>query len=182
MAFNFALALPVLTKLFSGGAKGMQQDRQTKDAANLQRDQLALQQENLRQNALLDRARLDLQQREADAKARQEGFAGALRSASIQQWQPAARPNGVPSISFVRKPDSAALPEYERQMMLRLLQGEQFDALPQLPTMRVSQPAQASTWEKIAGGLGLGAGIWSALSQIKQGQSNPYAESDEWME
>lgn len=171
----FKVGAPILSKLFTGGAKGAQDDRNARDIAAANRDRLAVTQANAYEQALENRADLELKQRAADAAAREAGFKGALRAAAIQQWQPAARPNGIPTIAFAHKPDTAALPEYERQMMLRLLNGEQFDDLPPIERIRLSEPSQSSTWEKISGGLGLGFGVLDALNQsgiLKRNQSN----------
>lgn len=173
-----ALAVPALSKLFSGGAKNSSEGRTARDNAQLERDRLAQRSVSDYEQALQNRRQLEMEQRQMDAAAREAGFKGALRASAIQQWQPAGRPNNVPTISFVKRPETAALPEYERQMMLRLLEGEKFDALPAVERFKPSPVSEASTWEKISGGLGLGFGALDALLKLRKDQADE--EDQNW--
>jgi hypothetical protein len=135
--------------------QGAAENRGAKTAAQLDRDVLAQRSASDYEQALENRAKLEMDRRTADAKARQDAFVQSLRSALALNFSPAARPEGVANISFVGKgigeQGQAAAAEMSRQAMLRLLNGEKFDPLPAVERFTPSALPQASTWEKVAG-------------------------------
>lgn len=154
-----AAAAPYVGKALSGASKGSEQSRRQDDQSAMYRDRNAADAIAEYERAQQARAKLEMEQRAFDAKSREAGFMGAMRGDAIRNWQPANRPGGVANISFVQRPGAggqAAAAEYERQAMLRLMNGEKFDELPALERFAPTAPKQASTWEKLAGMLGLG--------------------------
>ena len=150
----------LLGKLFGGGAKKSAEDRQAQDMANVQRDRNRLQAISDYEKALQDRAQLEMDRREFDTKARQDAYRSALRSQYLQGWAPAQRPAGIETVrgGFNTIPEASkqAAAEFERQALLKMLNGEKFDSLPAIERFTPTPVSKPSTWEKLSGILGLG--------------------------
>lgn len=170
------LGLSLAGKIFGGGAKSSAEARAAQDQANAQRDRTLAESVAARETAIRDRARLEMEQREADAKARQDGYKAALRSQYLQGWSPAQRPNSVPMIrgGFNTIPAGSieTAKEMERQAMLRLMNGEKFDKLPTIERFTPAPIAKQGTWEKISGILGLGFGAAGELTAAAGGRQS----------
>lgn len=186
-----AMAIPAIAsaigKIGHGGAKGKEQERMTAADYALQRDRLGLTGYGQYENALQDRAKLDLLQRQFAQDSQKNAFQNALRSSLVGGWAPATRPSGVANISFVGKgfntpTAQAASSEMDRQSLIKLLDGEKFDALPSLSPYHFSSPEQmpgASTTEKMMGILGLvGTAAGPLLGTLLGGKKPVLSQTD----
>lgn len=143
-------------------------NRGAAEGAQLQRDSLGLGAANAYENALLNRADLDLKQRDFARTSETDAFQKALRSALALNFSPVARPDGVPTVSFVGKgigdQGRMAAQTLSDKMLQRLKTGEQFETLP-APERYTPAPAQgASTTEKLMNILGPSLTVASTLS------------------
>jgi hypothetical protein len=163
----------LLGKLFGGGSKASAEQRAAQDQANIYRDRTALDAITNRERALQDRRKLEMEQREMDAGARDAGYKRALHSQYLQNWQPAGRPKGVEMVrggfNTITDAQRQVAKEAERQALIRLMQGEQFDALPPMERFAPTPLSKASTWEKLSGILGLGLQGVGAINQMRNG-------------
>jgi hypothetical protein len=129
----------------------------------------------LRENGLMNRAALDLKQREYADSAPRERYLQAILGnlASNMQDVRASRPAGIPNISFsgglrpsaIGPGGRAAGAELASQAMMRLMKGDQFEKLPDVQLAKVLDALQLSTlpkasgWEKAGSIAGLIGGI-----------------------
>jgi hypothetical protein len=150
----------LLGKLFSGGAKGSAEGRQKANENAILQDRMRAEEIASHERALQDRRALDMKQREMDSGARDMGYRQALRSQYLQGWTPAQRPDGIQMIrgGFNTIPQSAKdlAKDFERQALIKALQGEKFADLPALERFKPTAMKEPSMWEKVSGALGLG--------------------------
>lgn len=153
-----------------GGAASANRGEQ--DRMNMSRDQLAVQEAGRYENALQNRARLELEQRaQADAE-RKAAFSDALRSALAMNMQDAKFDRSgfktpVANISFSGGARPSALGGQGRDAatamnnsaLQRLMNPEAMQELPAAERVKASEPSKASFWEKLAGPLGMGLTI-----------------------
>lgn len=168
--------LAAIGRTVGAGTQQAAQNRSAMTEAQLFRDQIALQAQRDHEQALIQRAKLEMEQKEADAKAREGAGNAALRADQIRNWQPANRPGRVANISFVQRPGEggqAAAKEMERQALLRQLQGEQFTPLaPMAGPYAVSDVQRAGTMEKIGNILAPSLMIAAALRKQAGAESD----------
>ena len=167
----------LLGKLFSGGAKGAEQSRNDQNNFLAERDRTMAQAMAQREQALENRAQLDLTQRSADSNARQAAYENLLKGDRMLNFTPASRPHGVANISFVHGPGALgkqAIDEMSRQAILKQLNGEKFDPLPTIERFQPTDLKQPSTLEKLGGILGLGLQGFGAVAPMF-GQRRPYS-------
>jgi hypothetical protein len=150
-----------------GGASTANRGEQ--DRQNLTRDQVRVQEAANADRGLLDRAALEIKQRDAERAAQKEQFAMALRSALAMNTKDASfsRPQGIPMISFAGGARPSALGAQGREaaslannQALQALMNPQTFAAPAAPErVQMSEPSKASFWEKLAGPVGMGLTI-----------------------
>jgi hypothetical protein len=161
------------------GALGqsMTQNRGMQTAANQQRDALGIQAQNSYQNALLNRAQLELAQKQDQRTAQSDAYQKALRSAVLLNWSPVARPSGVANISFVPNVGSegrSAAETLNRQAQMALLNGEDLSPLPTIDKYQVTATPQPSTLEKLTNVLGPGLTLAGILGGKLKRPQTPY--------
>ena len=154
----------------SGAAEGAEQDRLAGVQYGLGRDRLGLDAADQFEDAVQSRGRLDLDQRKFGQDSQNNAFTNAMRAAFVNNYQPAARPAGVPTINFgsagYSPNERGNAAELERQATLKLLEGEKFDPLPELKPYGLSSPTTmpgSSTREKLLGILGIGGTALGSL-------------------
>jgi hypothetical protein len=165
--------LATVGSTLSGGAKGMADARAAQNSNAILQDRMRADDVQNYERSLVDRAKLDMDQRELDTKTRQGGFNDALRAQYLHNWQPAQRPSRIPMVSggFNTVPQSSRdlAAQFERQALIRALEGESFDAMPDIERFTPTAMKDASGLEKLAGASGLGlsgaAAILDALSK-----------------
>jgi hypothetical protein len=162
----------------AGAAKGKADDRAAADKYGLDREQLGLTAAQINERALADRARLDLDQHAQSLKSGESAFQNALRASVVQNFKPAARPNGVANISFIGGGPSAgakaAAGAMEHEAMQRLLTGEQFApqaAFSPYALQSAAGPQKAGTLENVMGILGTGLSGYSGITRDLRSQS-----------
>jgi hypothetical protein len=169
--------LATIGSTLAAGTDQAAKNRQAQTQDQLYRDQIALSAQQQNENAQINRAQLEMQQKAADAKARQDAADAAIRSDKIKNWTPANRPAGIPTISFVHGPGAGAMQaadEMERQALLRQLNGESFTPLaPLASTFQPSAMAKAGTLEKIGNILGPSLSI---AAMIKKAQDDAVSD------
>ena len=149
-------------------------NRGEQEQAQLNRDAISERAMSDHENALLNRADLEMKQRQMDAQTREQAYRQAMRSQYLKSYHPAERPDGVPMIhgSFnTVSPDMInTAQEMEKQAMLRMLNGEKFDSLPTLEKFTPTPFQGPSTFEKIANIAGPSLQTLSVLHKL-QGQN-----------
>ena len=83
--------LPIAGKTLSGGSKGMEKSRENQNSENVTRDRTALTAIGQNEQAIEDRRKIELLQRELDSKTRDSGYKQALHAQYLQNWTPASR-------------------------------------------------------------------------------------------
>jgi hypothetical protein len=163
--------------MLSAAGQASASNRGAQTAATLHRDRLGIEAESDYQNSLLKRAELEMKQREMDQAARLDAAKQAILADRMKHWAPAERPSfsgggfKIPTISFTRgigEGGMKAVEELERQALIRQLQGETFEALPELTRYQLAELPKASTWEKLANILGPTLNVAGAISGMRQ--------------
>lgn len=167
--------LSSIGRTIGAGTDQAAQNRGAETEAQLFRDQIAMQAQRDHESELVRRAQLEMEQKGFDTKFREDAGNSAIRASAIQNWKPAARPDGVANISFAGAPGEGgmqAAKEMERQALIRQLQGGNLTAPPTLdPKYNVSAVKQAGTMEKIGGFLSPAFSIGGAIAAGAQGLS-----------
>jgi len=165
----------------SGAAKGKEAERTAADNYGITRDQLGLTANTANEKALADRARLDLDQRAQDLKSRESAFQSALRASVVQNFHPAARPNGVANISFINggpsqgARDTAAAMEHDAMQRI-LAGGDTYASQPAFTPYQLASsatPQKAGTLENVMGILGTGLTGYAGIARDLK-KPNPY--------
>lgn len=171
-----------LGKTFSGGAKQQSADRSNTNVINTNRDRTAADAVHQANQDALAKAELELKQKQADDAAREAAYRQSLRSAYLQGWTPAQRPDGIQMITggFNTIPQGAkdAAAEMQRQATMKLLNGEQLSPLPTLQSYTPSPLQGPSTLEKLSGILGLGLTGGATIANILKKQPTATDEND----
>jgi hypothetical protein len=158
----------------TGMAKGAEADRAQGVNYQLGRDRLGLDAQAQYERDLQSRRNQEMEQRDLASRTGTTAFQNALRASNVSGFQPAARPQGVPTISFVHPTQGGrdAADAMSREAMLRLMEGEKFDPLPPLQPYALSSPTSMpgqSLLEKILGPLGLAGQTYSNFTRPRQG-------------
>lgn len=168
------IASDVLSNIGRTVGKGTDQAAQNRGAeteAQLYRDQIAMMSQQQNEQNIIQRAKLEMEQKAADAKAREDAGRTAMRADAVKNWKPAARPEGVSNISFTSAPGEggiAAANEMERQALIRQLKGESYTQLPEMAApYSVSPVKQAGVMEQIGNWA---APILSGYGALRQKQ------------
>ena len=169
-------ALPVLGDIGRGAGAAADTaagNRSTLAQLNTMRDRNVIDAESEYQTAQNNRAELDLKRRAADQASRKSGYSDALKADYLQNWTPAQRPRRVPMVTggFNTVTDDMRdkSKEMERQAMLRLLSGEQFDPMEAPQRVPVSAVPTASGLERAGGVLStIGSLTPAALSLLRR--------------
>lgn len=168
----------LLGKLFSGGSKSMANSREQQNMANMGRDRTASDAIADYERALQERRRLEMSQRELDGKTRDTGYRQGLHAQSVQNWQPAQRPDRIATVrgGFNTIPQASRdfAQQFEQQATVRALQGEKFDAMPAPQRFRPTPVKEASLWEKMSGAIGLGLSGVGAAGELMKKQQFPW--------
>jgi hypothetical protein len=166
-------------KLLSGGAKGMEQGRESTNNANVSRDRTIADAIAEYERAQQGRAKIDIDQRTQDLDTRDQGYKQTLHAQSLKNWQPAQRPSRIPMVrgGFNTIPEESRkfAGDFEQQAMVRALQGQKYAPMPAQERFRPTPVKEPSLWEKIIGitGLGLqGAGAIKGLMNKNAGESD----------
>jgi hypothetical protein len=142
-------------------------NRGQQDVLNISRDQIGLRAREGDENAELQRALLELKQREDARAAEQDAYKNAMRSSLAMNMQDASfsRPAGIPTMSFSggARPSAIGPQGREAAAMLNNRAMQQVMSGP-APAMQMSErqpfqqsePSKASFWEKLAGPVGMG--------------------------
>lgn len=186
MAFWSGLlkGIGALAGITSGGAKGAAEGRMSEAELQLARDNQRLAAERDFQNSLMDRSRLDMEQRQFSRSARGSDASDALRGALLKNLQDAKfdRPEGIPMISMGGGLRPSALGVEGREVgdvlnqraLAALLAGEKFAPLPALQRVQQSALPKAGFWEKLLGGAGLAGSIIGGINAVRgNGASTP---------
>ena len=172
---SLALTASGVGSMLSGAAKGSEAERTGADTYGLKRDELGLTASTANEKALAERARLNLDQQSQNLRSRDSAFQNALRASVLQNFAPAARPNGVANVSFIRggpsqgARDTAAAMEHDAMQRI-LAGGDTFApqaAYTPYALQSAATPTKASTLEKILGIAGLGASTVGAIANAR---------------
>lgn len=172
--------LSTVGSALSGGSKSMAADRATADNNALVADRTRQGAMSDFERALEERRRLDISQRELDAKTRSDGYRQTLHSQAVQNYQPAQRPGRIPMVtgSFNTIPQSSRdfAHDFEQQAMTRALQGQKFDDMPAVERFTPTPMKQPSLWEKMSGALGLGLQTADGINRMIKKPGEPQEE------
>jgi hypothetical protein len=156
-----------------GMADASAKNRAADTQVNIQRDTQGIAAARDFENAQQNRAKLELDQQEADRTASTDAYKKALKSALALNMSDVHmnRPQGVPVMEFAggSRPSAigaqgkAAAELMNNQAMQHLMDGPQHTAMTPVQKYALSDLPQQSTFEKIAGPAGLGA---ATLGQI----------------
>lgn len=168
-------ASPALT----GVASGMQKGREAENAAARDAATFALREREGNEQALQNRAGLDLRQREFAQGSQNNAYRNAIRSAIAKNLQDVTLggvPKGVTPVSYGGGLRPSALgPEgreaadvMNRKAMMSLMNGEKFNPLPAIE--RTAAPAfkKAGKWENILGGAAVGTSALAGYNAQKE--------------
>ena len=164
-------------------AGGMEKGRTDQNAALFDRAGLEQRRAESHENALQNRADLDIRRRTYAHDAERTSLADALRSAYAKNVQDVSftRPSGVPSGRMMggARPSAlgaegrAAADLMHRKAMERAMNGEQFDPLPPIERVNIPMPRQAGFFENILGGAGaVGGAIRNAEADARAGEQS----------
>lgn len=174
--FTAGTSLSALPAVLGGagaaiGAMGQSsaQNRGEQDRQNLTRDQVRVQEQSNFDRAVMDRAALELKQREEQRAAQQTAYMSALKSALAKNVQDVSfdrsgfRSN-VPTVRFAGGARPSAIgPEgreaasvMNNQALQQLMSPTPFAPVQAPSRVSMSEPSKASFWEKLAGPLGMG--------------------------
>ena len=165
----------VASALGSGRAQG----RTAENITQGQYDQNRIAASRMMEDALMNRAGLDLQQRQFGLQAPKQRASNAVQGdilANVQDAQvqgPIVGTGGrVPTITGGLRP-SLLSPNtrqlgttLSRDALLQQMQGDRFAPLPPVSIPQITPPKQAGAFDKILGGIGLGGGLLSAGGDI----------------
>jgi len=150
-------------------AKGREAGRLAETAALQQEDLMRLQGQRSYEDALMDRARLDLDRRAFEEQQRQNAWRDTLRSALALNMKDAAftRPAGVPRITFSGGARPSALGDDARtgaeilnaRALVTLMDGPQFEALPEPERFTPSERPRVGFLDHLLGGIGVVGGV-----------------------
>lgn len=160
------------------------QNRGEADRLNINRDSLAIAETGRHENALQNRARLEIEQRaQADAE-RKAAFMEGMKSALAMNMKDVSFDRSgfkspVANISFSGGARPSALGPQGRDVaaamnnsaLQRLMSPQPMQELPAPERVQMSDPSKASFWEKLAGPVGMGLTI--AGQAMTPGQPAP---------
>lgn len=155
-------------------------NRGEQDRTNLTRDQIGLSAANSFENALQNRARLEIDQRQEGRDAEKAAYLNALKSALAMNMQDAhfdrsGFKTNVPNISFSggARPSAIGAQGREAAALLnnsslqKLMAPQPTTELPAAERYQMHEPSKASFWEKLAGPLGMGLTIAGKVAGMK---------------
>jgi hypothetical protein len=155
----------------SGAAGAAASNRGEQDRMNVSRDSLRIGETANAERARMERGVLDLRQRDEARTEQDDAYKMAIRAALAKNMRDASfsRPEGIPNISFsggarpsalgVEGRDAAAL--MSNLAMRRLMEPKPMADLPPIERVKLSDPSEASIWEKLAGPIGMGLTVAS---------------------
>jgi len=147
------------------------QNRGVAEDNQLTRDSVNRQSINDYNNSVAERARVDMERRKAAADLQNNNFLNSIRSSRILNWNPATRPEGIPTISFVGNgvgaQGRAASEAMNRQALIALLEGQKFDPLPQIERYTPAPAPRPGTMEKVSNVLGPVLSVAGLLKGLK---------------
>ena len=163
----------------SGLAGGAQKGREAQNTAAQDAALFAQRENAAKENSLMGRAGLDLQQRGFGQQSQSDAYKKALMSAlamNMQDSQVSGVPKGIPVINFsggmrpsaIGAEGKAAAGELQKQAMLKLMNGEKFDPLPAYQGTAAPVYKKPGLFENIMGGIGLGANAISGINAQNQ--------------
>lgn len=151
----------------SGLAGGAQKGREGQNNNAIQQALFAQQENQNKYRAGVENAGIDLERRKFAQGSQSDAYKKAIQSALGMNLQDAHvnRPKGVPNISYSGglRPSAlgaegrAASSELNKQAMLKLMNGEKFDELPQYQGTAAPTYKGPGAFENIMGTVGLGA-------------------------
>lgn len=161
-------------------AQGMEKGRGQENLAAQSAAQHQVGQQAAREAALINRAGLDLRQRDFAQGSQNNAYKNALLSAIAMNMQDvsASRPKGVPTISFsggarpsvLGAEGRAAAGVMNKKAMESLLAGEQFEKLPDFEGVAAPEFKKPGFWENALGTAGMVTGQIAAQQDAQRGQ------------
>jgi len=163
-------------------AQGREAGRDKETAINSDQDKTRLLADRNYEDALIARGGLDLDQRENTRDAQTDAYLKAMKSALAMNMRDASfnRPKGVADIhlgggarpSAIGAEGKAAAELMNRQAMDALMNGEQYDTLPELQRSTVTEAPKGSWVDTVLGAAGVAGQAMDRKSSIEQGADN----------
>lgn len=162
---SLATILPGAIGSVAGGlAKGAEKGRESQNTAANDAAKFSLQERAGHEQALENRAGIDLRRKADSREAQGDAYSKAMRGAYGMHVQDvhANRPAGVPTIAFSGGMRPSAYGQEGRdasktlneQAMKALMDGEHFDALPEMERTQPAAYKGPGFWENVLGGVG----------------------------
>jgi len=180
---SLAATLPMIAGTAASSiASGIQANREKKNKNAADQAAFNLQERNAAENALQNRAGIDLQQRAFSQGAQTDAYKKALQSALAMNVQDAkiSRPPGMNQFNFTGGLRPSALGEQgklaaetmNKLAMEKLMNGEKFAPLPALERTAAPEYKNAGFWENLMGGIGAVGNAVSGAQSL--GQQNDF--------
>lgn len=148
-----------------GLAGGMEKGRQAENVGKLQTADFKAQQAAQREAALMNRAGLDLKQRDFAQGSQNNAYKNALLSSMAMNMKDvsANRPKGIPTIAFsggmrpsaIGPEGRAAAATMNKKSLASLVGGEQFDKMPAYAGVDAPEYKNPGFWENALGVTGM---------------------------
>jgi hypothetical protein len=170
--------------LIGGMGSAATSNRGEQDRMNLSRDQIALAARGQDENAQLQRALLELRQRDEGRTDMNDAYNNAMRSALAANMKDVSFNRGgfktaVPNLSFSGGARPSALGPQGREAagtmnnmaLQKLMTGPApMQQMSAIEKFQQSEPSRASFWEKLAGPVGMGLNLAGIAAAGKQGE------------